>query len=348
MADADGPDGAFRDHFVQLCPAHIEQLRCPAHFEEQLHTRSEIGTRHESSVGRIDNLVNIMHYSFNMSMETRSIFIPGVTVPKTVGVAEDDLTYTFSRAHLERYVDGRRAVVRPTDASLLRFSRLSDAASVSDYGKHYGVLRAAQIDSSSSEREQITLPNGTAWELGVNDPAPFEKVDEHRREPLALWFMLAGRLRAILRINASLQGRTRSPLPTVGSLQDWRTLGWPDPYPMEDVTDAQFLLLAEVNHWLRLGKVGLELGITKWSKQKTEWNVGIAYKHLLGGLAYRLLLMVAGENRLYACDNCQIPYIRMARAPRPGQENFCEDCSDVAKRRATQRYRERRSAKGKK
>jgi len=84
------------------------------------------------------------------------------------------------------------------------------------------------------------------------------------------------------------------------------------------------------------------------SVQKTEWEIEIASDWLAGGLAYPLLLTVTGENRLYACDNCKIPYIRLTRAPRAGQENFCEDCTDVAKLRATQRYRERLKTKRKK
>lgn len=279
------------------------------------------------------------------STKSGAIFYPPVEVPEVVELNGDYLNWTRPRTTVEtveRYADGRFSSVRPTDASLLRFTRLTDSPSIVDYAKRSGVLGASQIDPRSGQ-EGIELPDKTVWTLGGRDPEPWRKDDQHGREPVALWLLLARRVQSILRINASLQGRTKTSLPTVGSQEDWRTLGWT--YPMEDVNDAQCLLLGEVNYLLRLGKVGLELGIVRWSKQKTPWDVGIGYRHLAGGLAYRLLLTVAGENRLYACDNCQVPYIRLARAPRPGQENFCENCTDVAKLRATQRYREGRNRK---
>jgi hypothetical protein len=58
MADADGPNGALRDHFVQLSPTHIEQLRCPADFEEQLRVRSDVYMSHRSIIIEVDSLYN--------------------------------------------------------------------------------------------------------------------------------------------------------------------------------------------------------------------------------------------------------------------------------------------------
>jgi hypothetical protein len=244
------------------------------------------------------------------------------------------------------YADGRSTSARLTDASLLSFSRLADTSSIVEYAKRYGVLHACEIDPKLPNQEAVVLPDQTVWRLGADDPEPLRKDDQHGREPLALWLLLASRLRSVLRINAELQGHSKNMLAAVGSQQDWSTLGWN--YPMEDVSDAQFLLLAEVNRWLRLGQVRLELGIVSWGKP-TLWDIGIGFKHLPGALAYQLLLMVAGESRLYACDNCHIPYIRLTRTPRPGQENFCStDCAKVSKIRATQRFRERRKAKRKK
>jgi len=106
------------------------------------------------------------------------------------------------------------------------------------------------------------------------------------------------------------------------------------------VKSAQFFLMNWVNQWLRLGGVRLGLGITEWSASSTDWKMEVVYPGLLGALAYRLLLMVVGESRLYACDGCGEPYIRLKRLPRPGQENFCTDCTEVAARRASKRYKD--------
>jgi hypothetical protein len=155
---------------------------------------------------------------------------------------------------------------------------------------------------------------------------------------LGLWLSLAERLRAVLKINAALKGRTLRSLPAPGSPEDWAVLGRGP--PPEDLRDAQFFLLHEVKWWLGIGRVHLELGIVNSSEKRTAWKLDVAYDGLAGGLAYRLLLMVTGESNLYACDGCGVPYISLKRAPRPGQENFCDDCDGVAQQRATQRYRQ--------
>jgi hypothetical protein len=272
----------------------------------------------------------------SMSDKTDAIFFPPVLVPEMVIVKSRYLEWRFPRD------DRRSSIARPTDRSVLAFARLDDEASICEYAKRYGLLWAVQVDPSHKQERDIALTDGTVWRLGEH-PARTAAVIEptknlQGREPIALWLSLARRLRATLRINAALKGRTRNPLPVAGSPGDWAALG--DGPPPEDPQDAQLFLLQEVNWWLTIGRVRLALGIVKFSEKRTAWKLDIAYDGLAGGLAYRLLLMVTGESDLYACDGCGRPYIRLKRAPRPGQENFCDDCTEVAQKRATQRYRE--------
>ena len=269
-----------------------------------------------------------------------TIFFPPVLVPETVALEGELVAWGFPRMSRAVYDDQRSSLARPTDRSLLAFTRLKDAVSVCDYAKRYGILWAIQIKADYERETDIRLTDGTVWRLGDPRVRVFAGSDPTEnlqgKEPLALWFLLAQRLRAALRISAALQGRARNPLPSVGSPEDWADLGGSPP---DEIRWAQNLLLREVNWWLGIGGVHLELGIVEFSEKHTEWKIDIAYEGLAGGLAYRLLLMVAGESSLYACDGCGRPHIRLKRAPRPGQENFCDDCTGVAQQRATQRYR---------
>jgi hypothetical protein len=270
------------------------------------------------------------------------VFFPPVLVPDTASVDGEYILWGFPRVSQRFYEDQRPSLVRPTDKSVLSFSRLEDGVSVCQYAKRYGILWALQIDPNHARETDITLTDRTVWRLGDHRARVFagseSTTDLRGKEPLGLWLSLAQRLRAVLRINAALKGRTRQPLPTPGSPEDWAVLGGGP--PPEDLKDARFFLLREVNWWLAIGSVRLQLGIANFNQKRTSWKLDVAYDGLAGGLAYRLLLMVTGESNLYACDGCGVPYIRTKRAPRPGQENFCDDCADVAQKRATQRYRE--------
>jgi hypothetical protein len=165
------------------------------------------------------------------------------------------------------------------------------------------------------------------------------------REPLWIWFLLSRQARAMLRVNAALKGRTRNPMPSVGLEDDWRAIAGPGE-PFTDVRDSQFFLMLAVNEWLRIGEVGLRLRLMELSRTKTDWRIEVGYGdgfgyNLYGHLAYQLFLSIAGEDRLYACSACGNPYIRVKKAPRAGQDNYCDDCAHVAQLRATQRYRQK-------
>ena len=268
---------------------------------------------------------------------TQEIHYSGVRRPESVDLLEDGvyLGWRYSKEPRSATLD----FFRPTDRALLEFTKLASDESIAAYASKYGVLEAIRIKPESEMKGDLKLSDGSLWRLGSNlRYGQFEGA-----EPLALWRGLASQLAAILRINAALKGRTKNPLPQIGTETDWNTLGGGP--PLEDVRDAQFFLMLSVNEWLMRGNVRLELGTTGFSKDKTAWNLEISFDGLAGGLAYRLLLMVVGESRLYACDGCGRPYIRLSRAPNPGQENFCEDCTPIAKQRAIERYRDRKRRK---
>jgi hypothetical protein len=260
--------------------------------------------------------------------------------PESVRIEGLNLVWRYSTK------SGKLDWFTPTDRSLLQFASLADVdlehpGAIAAYARRYGVLGAARIKPKNEEPTDLTLDDGTVWRLGY-DP-------QKGIEPLELWKGLACELKAILRINAALKGRTKNPRPQIGTQDDWQVLLGDEGrlHPIDDVRDAQFLLLTTVNEWLKRGGVRLQLGTTGWSKDRTAWILRVVFDGLAGGLAYRLLLMVTGESRLFACDGCGRPYIRLVRAPRPGQENFCEDCTEVARQRAVQRYRRRKeSGKG--
>jgi len=265
-------------------------------------------------------------------LDVPAVFYPSVRIPKVVRVDGYFLKWEDSEPKQAQWR-------RPTDRTLIEFSKLSDAPEgvVCDFAKRYGVLRAFKLKRKYQEPTDIELPDGSVWGIGNIDAGSGS-------EPIALWIFLAKRLRAILRISSKLkgprEGKPRKPAP--GSDEDWKTLDpESDNPPIEDPQDAQFFLCHVINEWLVTSSVRLELGIAEWSREATAWKLAIAYNGLMGGLAYRLLLTVMGESNLYACDGCGCPYIRTKRAPRPGQENFCDDCTAIARRRASQRWKEK-------
>jgi hypothetical protein len=252
-----------------------------------------------------------------------------VRIPKTVSVDGDYLVCQWDEIK-SRYR-------RITDRTLLDFTRLADAGAdeIRLYAERHGILGVVQIDVGHQREHDIPLTDGTLWRLDERLALAYGN-----KEPLGLWQSLAQRMRAILRINAALKGRVKTPRPSAGQPLDLALLGAAG---IDHPRDAQSLLLNEVNWWLSIGRVRLELGIKEFSALQTGWRLDVAYDGLGGGLAYRLLLMVTGESRLFACDGCGTPYIRDYRAPRPGEENFCPDCQEqgIAQKRANQRSREK-------
>jgi hypothetical protein len=280
----------------------------------------------------MDIFENILYYVLDMSTEISNgkLFVPGE-------VAEDGEWLTWRRPP----VTGPHNWVRCTSSVLQKFSRLNDSAGTVQFAKRYGVFGAKQLNDSAPRlpNEIRVDPSFGRWAVGISGGM-------EDREPFAIWSMLARQVLAILRISASLQGRSRSPLPAIGSDEDWAAVTGPGE-PLTDVRDAQFWLMIAVNEWLNMGQVGLRLGLTELSRERTRWMVEIGYGseqggyNLFGQLAYQLFLSVAGSGtgKLYVCSACTFPYIRRKKAPHPGQDNYCEDCSEEAARRASLRWK---------
>jgi len=258
------------------------------------------------------------------------IFVPG----------EIDGTEEWLRWKIPR-VTSRHNWVRATDTTLERFARLQTAAEVLQFARRYGVFGAKQIVETAPR-----LPNELRLEASAGRwCVSLFGAGLTDREPVWIWLFLSRQVRAMLRINAGLKGRTNWSELVVGTDDDWRAVAGPGD-PLTDVRDAQFFLMQAVNEWLRIGEVGLRLGVIEWSRTRTDWKIEVGYGdghgyNLFGQLAYRLFVSVAGEDRLYACSGCGTLYIRLKKRPRAGQDNYCDDCTELAARRASQRWKAR-------
>ncbi len=261
-----------------------------------------------------------------------AIPIGAIFRPDEINLAEGWLTWK------KPGMTGQANWVRCTDTTLVQFGRLKTESDVLRFAERYGVFGAKQLRKTAPRvpYELRLEPSAGRWGVSIG----WEMED---REPLWIWFFLCRQAGAMLRVNAALKGRTHNPTPAIGDDDDWKAIAGGD-IPFTDVQDSQFFLMQAVNEWLRIGEVGLRLEFTQLSRTKTEWRVGVGYGdghgyNLFGQLAYRLFLTVAGEDRLYVCSASKNPYIRLKKAPRAGQDNYCEDCTDVAARRASSRWK---------
>jgi hypothetical protein len=221
---------------------------------------------------------------------------------------------------------------------LVQFARLQTPSDVLQFARRHGVFGAKEVMKTAPWMTSELRLEAAAGRWCVS-----ARGDSTDQEPVWIWLFLSRKARAILRIKASLKGQTRNPLPTIGTEDDWIAVAGPGEQ-FTDVRDAQFFLMLEVNEWLRIGEVGLRLGVTEWSRTKTDWKIEVGYGrdhgyNLFGQLAYRLFLCVAGQSRLYACSGCGNLYIRVKKAPCAGQDNYCDDCPELAARRASQRWK---------
>lgn len=275
----------------------------------------------------------------------------GIQIPKAVRVKGSAIAWEFDMEHPEY----RRA----RDQTVADFANLADAraSAICDYALRNGVLEALTVKLPFGTAERlddwrrftlhndrdaflrlkapggrfVTLADGTSWTVGEAGAVLFD-----RTEPIELWRSLARRLRAVLRIDAALKARSK-PIPPIGTPEDWQALR---STPPSDVANAQWVFGDEVNWWLAAGFVRPYLAVaTPWADTKSEWRFEMRYQGLIGGIAYQLLTTVIGEKRIFVCDGCRLPYVRVKRAPQPDQENFCPNCGDVARKRAIQRHR---------
>jgi hypothetical protein len=118
------------------------------------------------------------------------------------------------------------------------------------------------------------------------------------------------------------------------------------------LTDARHAIANEVNDWLdcwkkeRTGRIS-DLSLY-WAEDQKKWSVQVEYHgQLFPAIALQLALVLADADSLFNCSGCGMPYIRPRERKRPksGWANYCEQCSKsgVARRRATENYREKRA-----
>jgi len=240
-----------------------------------------------------------------------------------------------------------------TVRDLIAFAKLADGPdqAIADFAHINAPLAALPVDESEDKfQSDLEMQNGSVWRLGA---ASTLTLGKRRRlsEPLTLWRYMARRFRAVLRIAAGLKGRGRSPQSIPASEEDYRMIGsWrhmgKDVFMnySDDVIDSYVLVSREVDSWLEKGRVRLGLQVNPLGRRRAEWKVQVDHPTtgVVGGLAYQLMLTVVGQEKIYWCDGCGQIYNRTIKAPRAGQENFCLDCTGIAKKRAVQRYKEKK------
>jgi hypothetical protein len=100
-----------------------------------------------------------------------------------------------------------------------------------------------------------------------------------------------------------------------------------------------------LSFWKANGMDGLSDFSVHWNPVSQCWELQIDYRgFLFSAIALQLALVVAEADSLYVCSGCSKPYTRDKRRPKPGSDNYCEMCEagGVAKRRAVDRYREKK------
>lgn len=233
--------------------------------------------------------------------------------------------------------------VEPDKFLLNRFVRLGDISTsqIVDFAKHWGVLA---VDRNNRPGRQ-----GTG---GV--------------DPIETWRYYARRAKALLNLIASIkQGK-------IGAIDDWKDLGVTANTPEEFTRVAtvaaqypmpQFLafptslegagraLESEVNAWMKVWRQDRYSAPADFQISfvgNRSWEMAIDFHgHLFPALAFQLCLIAVNADSLYCCSGCGYPYMRSReiRRPRPGQGNYCDLCTKlkIPVRRASERYRERRT-----
>ena len=237
-----------------------------------------------------------------------------VFVPDDVRLEGNKLAWTIPQISREKNW------TRTTDRMITPFVKLADAKpdAIARFARRYGVFGAAQLRTDAPTQDDDILFRGQRWRVSTN------LHDGPEWEPLELWRQLSRTARAMLLIAAQLNNRP----PERGDPADWRILGIEFDPKRNKVEDARFMLWCVVNDWLALGRVGLRMWPHNWSERQfweTEIHFGGGY-NLFGAVALQMMLVIAGEDALYTCSGCGLPYIPAGRRPKRGQNSYCEDC----------------------
>jgi hypothetical protein len=210
--------------------------------------------------------------------------------------------------------------IKPNKQILEDFLRLASAtdAEIHSFASRYGALLIfGRIDSPAES------PGRAGQRLFI--------------ETCAVWRYFASCMGALLRIAASFhRGRTANP-------QDWEALrAFPSVQVPHDpeVGSPEFYwiwnlsTIREVNHqnrsvWTSLMNTLLQLG---QAGPRIVWRgsalprIVSSGPSLLSYLALQLSLSASGNDAVAVCSYCNNEYLRLRRAPKTGQRNFCPEC----------------------
>jgi len=261
---------------------------------------------------------------------------------------------------------GKEPRIREVSQSMLnQFLRLSDANSILEFAREWGVMALSNNLREESEPGHSYLP-GRQIEKGS--------------EPIPVWQYYSKRARAVLSVAAALrQGK-------LGDVSDWdefakivvhaseraSALKWIEgkmiapghwSYGLgfsiyaagstkEDrLESSRYAIAGEIRAWLECWKNGRTGGVSdltlRWIEDQQRFDLQIDYHGLLfPAIALQLALVVADADSLYSCSGCGKPYIRPRERKRPksGWANYCDQCLEdgVAQRRAVETYRQKR------
>ena len=288
----------------------------------------------------------------------RPLFSEVLSLPEDIRVDGDCLTWRTSRINFVSPPVGMLD-------SFLRLARAETSRPFERFARKYGIFGAALLPLGGPRAEsEILLPDA-----GIEGENPSAlrcsrwAVSTRMRprgkssEPLIFWKQFARAAVAMLEIAMDLN---REP-PKPGSEENWRSLG---PFTEDDLVEAakssveaaKEYLFGTLESWMSAGRVVLRVAPLNFHDEKRpRWEPYIGYGSmdtysLFGVLATQLALAVARADGLYFCTGCRLPYIRArgTRRPKPGNNNYCEECrgksgKDQARRYARDRFRQKQS-----
>jgi predicted RNA-binding Zn-ribbon protein involved in translation (DUF1610 family) len=235
-------------------------------------------------------------------------------------------------------------IVKPTEAMFSRFIDLHERP-------------AADIREFASQWGRLHVRRDGAFLLSES----YHKKSSYR-EPTEVWRSFVSRARAVLSIASSLAREQR------GMLRDWEhltsltkritpaglSLLKRDPFDFrmfihrgfaafatESIETQRVALTVELNLWMKLGGLGLYLGM---DQSKRGWQLELfGGGRLLAALALQLALTVSKAQYPQTCSGCKRLYIRTQKAPKAGEDNYCPNCGKAAALEAADKRRRERS-----
>ena len=162
-------------------------------------------------------------------------------------------------------------------------------------------------------------------------------------EPIWLWRRAAAKTVALARLSQELRDGRR------GDRADWAVATEDTAINADDdisMPDRRQQLVDLLDDWLGLANERLRIDWTRINPVVQLEAVG-ELTHLIGALAFQLILAITSEKGVAVCMECDMPYLP-TRVPAAGREHFCDDCGKAASwRRSKRRQRADQNAKEK-